>query len=163
MIISLTVILHYVHYCHPNLKKSSRYKVVCGCECCISAKRIDLSLLSWHDRYLKKIRISAKMLKTEGMGEKQTAYMKHIKIQSCHMGVVFMPKHMTWQRQKCVHNHSQIMRYHTGNVYFDVVPNVQALIFLTSKQMISIPAPVLQFDFTFITWLRAVQNMAGFR
>ena len=68
------------------------------------------------------------MIKIEGLGENKIAYMKHIKIQSCHMGVVFNPKHMVCQRQKCVHTHSQIMCYHTGNVYFDVVPNVQALL-----------------------------------
>ena len=39
----------------PQLKKmSSRYKVMCGCECCISAKSMHLKLLSWWDRYLKK-------------------------------------------------------------------------------------------------------------
>ena len=90
------------------------------------------------------------MLKTEGLGGKQIAYMKHIKIQLCHMGVIFKPKHITWQRKQCVHTHSHIICYHTGNVYCDVVPNVQALIFLTRKQMISIPTPVLQFAFTFI-------------
>ena len=38
----------------PQLKQmSSQYKVVCVCKCCISAKSIHLSLLSWHDRYLK--------------------------------------------------------------------------------------------------------------
>ena len=57
------------------------------------------------------------MVKTEGLGKDKIACMKHIKIQSCHMGVIFTPKHMEWQRQQCVHAHSQIMRYHTGNVY----------------------------------------------
>ena len=34
----------------PQLKQmSERYKVMCGCECCISAKIIHLSLLSWSD------------------------------------------------------------------------------------------------------------------
>ena len=38
----------------PQLKQmSSRYKVMCGCKCCISAKIIHSSLISWHDRYLK--------------------------------------------------------------------------------------------------------------
>ena len=38
----------------PKLKQmSARSKVVCGCECCISAKSIHSSLLSWRDRYLK--------------------------------------------------------------------------------------------------------------
>ena len=61
------------------------------------------------------------------------------------MGVVFTPKHITWQRKQCVLTHSMIMRYHTENVYWNVVPNFLVLIFLASKQMISIPAPVLQF------------------
>ena len=66
------------------------------------------------------------------------------------MGVVFTPKHLTRKRQQCVHTHIQIMLYHTGNVYCNVVPNFQALIFLTRKQMSSIPTPVLQFVFAFI-------------
>ena len=34
----------------PQLKQmSARYKVMCGCECCISAKSIHSSLLSWSD------------------------------------------------------------------------------------------------------------------
>ena len=112
---------------------------------------------------LKNWRISAKMPKIEVLGNKQIAYMKLIKIQSCHMGVIFTPKNMTWQRQQCVHTYSQIMRYHTGNVYCNVVPNVQASIFLTRQQTIIIPAPVLQFVFTSFIWFDVVQNMAGFR
>ena len=68
---------------------------------------------------------------------------------SCHMGVIFTPKHMTWQRQQCVKTHSQIMRYQTGNGYLNVVPNVLELLFLTRKHMISIPTLVLQFVFIF--------------
>ena len=41
----------------PQLKQmSARYKVMCGCEGCIYAKSIHSSLLSWRDRYLKKIK-----------------------------------------------------------------------------------------------------------
>ena len=41
----------------PQLKQMSvRYKIMCGCECCISAKIIHSSLLSWRDRYLKKLK-----------------------------------------------------------------------------------------------------------
>ena len=55
----------------PQFKKnSSRYKVMCGCEYCISAKIMNSSLLSWRGSHLKNSRISAKMLKTEGLGEK---------------------------------------------------------------------------------------------
>ena len=126
---------------------SSRYKVMCGCKCCISAKSIHSSFLSWGDRYLKKSRISSKILKIEGLGGKQIAYMKHIKIQSCHMFFLFTPKYIIWQRQQCVYTHSHIMSYHTINLYFNIVPNVQALISLTRKQIISILTPVLQFIF----------------
>ena len=134
----------------PIKKISSRYKVMCGCEFCIYAKSIHSSLLSWYDWYFKKSRFKAKTFKEEGMGKKKTVYMKHIKIRSCHMGVIFMPKHLIWQRKQCVRIQSQIMHYHTGNVSYDVVPNVQALIFLTNNQMINIPTLVLQFDFIFI-------------
>ena len=61
--------------------------------------------------------ISAQILKTEGLGKKKIAYMKHKKIESCHMGVIFTPKNITCQRQQCVHTHSQIMSYHTVNMY----------------------------------------------
>ena len=38
----------------PQLKQNSaRYKVMYGCECCISDKSIHSSLLSWRDRYMK--------------------------------------------------------------------------------------------------------------
>ena len=37
----------------PQLNKmTSRYKVMCGCECCISTKSMHLSLLVWRNRCL---------------------------------------------------------------------------------------------------------------
>ena len=90
------------------------------------------------------------MLKIEGPKKKKISYTKHIKIQSYHMGVIFMPKRMICQRQKYVHIHSQIMHYHNGNVCCDVVRNVHVLILLTKKQMINIPMLDLQLDFTYI-------------
>ena len=56
------------------------------------------------------------MLKTEGLGENQIAYMEHIKIRSCHMSFIFIPKRLIWKSRQCAHIHSQIMHYHTGNV-----------------------------------------------
>ena len=42
----------------PKLKQvSARYKVMFGCECCINAKSMHSSLLSWRDRYLEKTQI----------------------------------------------------------------------------------------------------------
>ena len=43
--IPLSLIINYVHYCHPNFKISAWYNVMCGCECCISTKSIYSSLL----------------------------------------------------------------------------------------------------------------------
>ena len=52
-------------------KKSSGYKFMCGCECCIFTKIMHSSLLTWCDCYLKNSKISAKMLKTEVLGKKK--------------------------------------------------------------------------------------------
>ena len=41
---------------HQLKRMSVRYKIMCGCECCISAKVIHSSLLSWRDIYLKKLK-----------------------------------------------------------------------------------------------------------
>ena len=60
---------------------SSRYKIMCGCECCISAKSIYSSLLSCCDRYLKNSSFKAKMLKSEGLVRNHITYIQHIKIQ----------------------------------------------------------------------------------
>ena len=41
----------------PQLKQiSARYKIMYGCECCISEKIIHSSLLSWLNRYLEKLK-----------------------------------------------------------------------------------------------------------
>ena len=41
----------------PQLKKmSALYNIICGCECCISAKSIHSSLLSWRDGYLNQLK-----------------------------------------------------------------------------------------------------------
>ena len=55
----------------PQLKQmSARYKIRCGCECCISAKSIHLSLLSWRDRYLKKLKDKDQNAQIRRFGEK---------------------------------------------------------------------------------------------
>ena len=64
----------------PQLKHmSTRYKIMCGCECCISAKSIHSSLLYWCDRYLKKLKDKSKILTAEGLVRNQITYIQHIK------------------------------------------------------------------------------------
>ena len=154
MIISLSLIIHYAHYCHPNENNVVKIQgyVWLWMLNIYQIYVFVITIMAW-SLFQKNSRISSKILKTEGLGKNQIVYMKLIKIQSCHMGVIFKPKHMIWQRQQCVHTHSQIMRYHTGNVYCYVLPNFQALILLTRKQMINIPTLLNQFIFTFIIWL----------
>ena len=55
----------------PQLKQmSARYKFICGCECCISAKGINLLLLYWCDRYLKKLKCQIQNAQSRRSGEK---------------------------------------------------------------------------------------------
>ena len=43
---------------------------MCGCECCISAKSIHSSLLSWRDRYLKKLKDKIQIYQIRRSGDK---------------------------------------------------------------------------------------------
>ena len=55
----------------PKLKQmSARYNIMCGCECCISAKSIHSSLLSCRDRYLKKLKDQSQNAQSRRSGEK---------------------------------------------------------------------------------------------
>ena len=55
----------------PQLRQmSARYKVMCGCEFCICAKSIHSSLLSWSDRYLKKLKDKIQNSQIRRSGEK---------------------------------------------------------------------------------------------
>ena len=55
----------------PQLKQmSARYKIMCGCECCIYSKSIHSSLLSWRDRYLKKLKDQSQNYQIRRSGEK---------------------------------------------------------------------------------------------
>ena len=55
----------------PQLKQmSALYKVICGCECCIYAKSIYSSLLSWRDRYLRKLKDKIQNAQSRRSGEK---------------------------------------------------------------------------------------------
>ena len=49
---------------------SARYKIMYGCECCISAKSIHSSLLSWRVRYLKKLKDKIQRSQSRRFGEK---------------------------------------------------------------------------------------------
>ena len=55
----------------PQLKQmSARYKIMCGCKCCIYDKSIHSSLLSWRDSYLKKLKDQSQNAQSRRSGEK---------------------------------------------------------------------------------------------
>ena len=75
------------------------------------------------------------------------------------MGVIFMPKHLIWQRLQIAHILSLIIHFHTVNLYCGVVPNVHVSILLTKKQIKNINKQHPQLGFTFITSLDVVLPM----
>ena len=112
-IVSSSVILHYVHYCHPNLKNVVKIQ-----------GHVWLGMLNIWKNYtfiitvkvrslFKKLKDLSQNAQNIWLRKSKFAYVKLIKIHSCHMGVIITPNQMTWQRQQCVHIHSQIMCYHT--------------------------------------------------
>ena len=102
------------------------------------------------------------MLKIEGLVKNNITYMKHIKIQSCHMDVIFIPKNLICQRLQCEHIISLIMHFHTGNVYCGSVQNVHVSILMTKKYITRIQTQHPQLGFTFITSLHVALLMVEF-
>ena len=136
MIILLSVILHCVHCFHLNYNKCLKFT-----SSCVVVNVTFLLKLYIHNFYpgvigiWKNWRIKSKMLKSEGLVKNHITYMKHIKIQWCHMSIIFMRNNLIWQRLQCAHILIMIMHFHTGNFYCGVVLNVHILIFLTNKQI----------------------------
>ena len=63
----------------PQLKQmSASYKIMCGCKCYISAKSIHSSLLSWRDRYLKKLKDQSQNAQSRRSGENHITYTQYI-------------------------------------------------------------------------------------
>ena len=55
----------------PQVKQMSAcYKIMCRCECCISSKSIHSSLISWRDRYMKKLKDRSQNSQSRRSGEK---------------------------------------------------------------------------------------------
>ena len=55
---------------HQLKQMSARYKIMCGCECCIYDKNIHSSLLSWRDRYLETLKDKIQNSQSIRSGEK---------------------------------------------------------------------------------------------
>ena len=104
---------------------TSRYKVMCGSECCKSNKSTHSSLFSWRDSYLKNLRIKVLTQKPEGLLKFPMVYLRHIKIPSWHMVSIYPSHHLTWIWQKvCAYPPSKYVLPHCKCVlrYFEQYP-----------------------------------------
>ena len=120
----------------PQLKQmSARYKVVGGYEYCIYDKIIHPSLLSWRDRYLKKLKYKSQNSQNRRYGEKaHHIYITYKNTVMPHERHIYA-KAPDMSNEKCAHILILIMKFHTGNVYCGDVLNVLLLIFLTKKKI----------------------------
>ena len=130
------MIQHCVHYCRLNQNKCLHVTILC-----VVVNVVFLLKVYIHHCYTgvidiwKNWSIKAKMFKGERLVKNHITFMKHINIQWCHMGVIFMPKRLICKRLQCAHILSLIMHFHTGNVYWVDVPTVHISIFLAKKQI----------------------------
>ena len=74
----------------PHLNKIyEHYKVMCGCELCISAKSINSSYISWRDHYLRELKNLSKNAQNRRSGEKSNrlfeTYKNSVMPHGCHI------------------------------------------------------------------------------
>ena len=100
---------------------NSRYKVMCGCECCISAKSMHSSLLTWRDRHLKDLKDRSNNEQNRRSGELSICILKSIRIMYDLMVVIFTIPLQTWPRKQCVPVILDIIGYRAGNMCYVVV------------------------------------------
>ena len=93
---------------------------------------------------------------------KYITYIQHIKIQWCHMEVIFMPKHLILQMLQCSHILSLSMHCHTVNMYCGSGLTVLVLILLNKKELKNMTKQHPQLGFTFTTSLDVVILMVEF-
>ena len=98
IIILSSVIQMYKMFFHPKSKYYLLIQIrVCMCECCISAKIMHSSLLSWRERFLERLKYQSYISKTIGLVKFPIIYLRYIKILSCHMVSICFRQHMIWQ------------------------------------------------------------------
>ena len=74
----------------PQVKNMTyKYKFRCGCECCIAAKSLNSSLLTWRDRHMKHFREKSHNTKNRKSGELSSClyetYKNVLKLHACHI------------------------------------------------------------------------------
>ena len=113
----------------PQLKKvSAWWKVICGCECCISNRSMNSYLLLWRDNYLKKLKDQSHSTKNRRSVRIYSRifeiYNNSVMLNGFHIYKTYSDMAM----EKCVHIHSTNMHHHSGNMCCFIVNNVHVFI-----------------------------------
>ena len=129
----------------PQLKQmSARYKVMCGCECCIYDKRIHSSFLSWRDRYLKKLKDKIQNAQNRRSSEKAhhiyTTYKNTVMPHGRH---IYSKSHDTANVTMCAYPHLDNALPHWKCVFF--LCCIYVMCFFTGPSDLSILAFILEF------------------
>ena len=136
----------------PQINKMSAwYKVVCGRECCISAKSIHSSFLSWHGSYLNKLKDLIQNSRNRRSDEMDNSLFETYKIQECRMEVIYMQNHHTRPWLQCMHIHHHKMHCHNEKFCCVVVLIAHVFIFRANNQIGIILTHLLQCVCIFIT------------
>ena len=86
---------------------SARYKIMGGCECCVSNKTIHSSLLSWRDRYLKKTKDKIQNAQNRRSGEKlHQIYETYKNTVMPHGHIIYAKASDTTKAKICIYPHS---------------------------------------------------------
>ena len=123
---------------------TSRYKFVSGCECCTSSKIMHSSLLSWHDRFLRKLKDQICNAQNIGSGEITNCSLETYKNTVMpHVNNMFQTYYDMAMAIMCAY-HNQNMHNYIGNVCCVVVYNVHKWIFqvqnhISTIQMLASP------------------------
>ena len=109
---------------------TAQYKVMCGCECCISTKIMHLTLLTWRDLHLKHLKYISNNEQNRRSGELLSrlfeTYKNYVIPHGC---LIYNSAAGMAMSDICP------CPYHTGNVYFTVARNAPILLYLNRRQI----------------------------
>ena len=129
----------------PQLNNiSAHYKVICGCECCVSSKVMHTSLLSWQEIYLNRRKDLSQNAQNRRSGEMYNILFKTYKTLWWSMGAISLQQNRTCPWLQCVHIHHLNMDFHTGNLCCIIFLIYHVLIFQAKIHIIVIPLHRLQ-------------------
>ena len=100
------------------MNMNSQYKVMCGCECCISRKSMHYYLLIWSDsclKHLKDIRQNEKNRRSDEISSRIfETYTNYVQPHGCHMSCS-SPR---WDNLPSGHQRNPLLGLNLGHMYW---------------------------------------------